>query len=204
MRFIDLARLDAVLLQTDPFDHVVVPEFVRPDRSAEIGADFPDIRQPGSFPLKPGSAHGALAALAGEMASPAFQVAIERKFGIALGEAAPLFTVRGWCRAEDGKVHTNSRSKIITVLLYLNEGAWMPLGGRLRLLRTEDLAALAVEVRPNFGTLLVFRRSDASWHGHLPFEGQRRSLQMNWVVSSGRAVWEQLRHTVSAAAKKLA
>jgi hypothetical protein len=204
MRYIDLATLDATPLQREPYDHVVVDGFVRPEWASGISADFPDIHQPGSFPLKSVHAHGAFAVLADELASRGFQASIERKFGVDLSPAATMFTVRGWCRREDGEVHTDSKSKIITVLVYLNEEPWMPLGGRLRLLRSDRLEDTAAEVRPNFGTLLAFRRSDRSWHGHLPFEGQRRILQMNWVTSSGRAAWEQLRHTVSAHAKKLA
>ena len=188
----------------DPFDYIVVPDFIPADRAPLISADFPDVHQPGSFPLKSVDTHGAFAKLADEMSSTAFQTAIERKFGIDLGDAATMFTVRGWCRAEDGQVHTDSKSKIITVLVYLNEDAWMPLGGRLRILRNEELTSTVAEVRPNFGTLLAFRRSDRSWHGHLPFEGQRRIPQMNWVVSNGRAAWEQFRHSISAKAKKLA
>jgi hypothetical protein len=204
MRYIDLAKLDATPLDTTPFEYLVVRDFVRPERAAEIGADFPEIRQPGSFPLPSVHAHGAFAGLADEMASRAFMASMERKFDVDLGEAATMFTVRGWCRREDGEVHTDSKSKIITVLVYLNDGHWMPLGGRLRLLSSDRIEDWTSEIRPDFGTLLAFRRSDHSWHGHLPHEGPRRILQMNWVVSSRRAVWEQLRHTVSAHAKKLA
>jgi hypothetical protein len=46
------------------------------------------------------------------------------------------------------------------------------LSGRLRLLRNgSDLENYAVEIEPTGGTLLVFRRSDKSWHGHHPYEG---------------------------------
>ena len=47
---------------------------------------------------------------------------------------ARMFTARGWRRPKDGKAHTDSKSKIITVLLYLNPAPWTPSGGRLRLL----------------------------------------------------------------------
>ena len=61
----------------------------------------------------------------------------------------------------------------------------------------------AAEVPPDNGTLLVFKRSDNSWHGHHPFEGPRRSLQMNWMTSEGSKGWHKVRHTLSAAVKKL-
>jgi SM-20-related protein len=49
----------------------------------------------------------------------------------------------------------------------------------------------------------VFRRSDRSWHGHETYEGQRKVIQMNWVVSGQAAAWEQFRHRISATAKRL-
>ncbi len=55
-------------------------------------------------------------------------------------------TVRGRCDLSDGKIHTDSKSKIITVLLYMNE-TWEQADGRLRLLRSAtDLNGIIVEV----------------------------------------------------------
>ncbi len=93
--------------------------------------------------------------------------------------------------------------RAITVLLYLNEN-WQQPGGRLRILKNgtnvEDYVA---EVPPDNGTLLVFKRSDNSWHGHHPFEGPRRSLQMNWMTSEGSKGFHAIRHKLSAAVKKV-
>jgi len=58
-------------------------------------------------------------------------------------------------------------------------------------------------VPPDNGTLLVFKRSDNSWHGHHPFEGQRRSLQMNWMTSDASKGFHAIRHKISAAVKKV-
>ena len=55
-----------------------------------------------------------------------------------------MYTVRGFVREKDGSIHTDSETKIITVLLYMNED-WREDAGRLRLLRSatdlEDYAA---------------------------------------------------------------
>src|SRR5437588_514249 len=59
------------------------------------------------------------------------------------------------------------------------------------------------EVPPDNGTLLVFKRAENSWHGHHPFEGQRRALQMNWMTSEGSKGFHAIRHKLSAAVKKL-
>jgi len=31
------------------------------------------------------------------------------------------------------------------------------------------------------GTVFAFLRADNSWHGHLPFAGERRVVQVAWV-----------------------
>jgi Rps23 Pro-64 3,4-dihydroxylase Tpa1-like proline 4-hydroxylase len=111
--------------------------------------------------------------------------------------------VRGRCDARDGKIHTDSTSKIITVLIYMNE-SWEQSGGRLRLLRSAtDLNEVITEVPPIAGTLLAFRRSDNFWHGHEPFAGERRVIQFNWLTSEGNRQIAMLRHHASAAFKRV-
>jgi SM-20-related protein len=203
MSYLDIDALEATPLVSEPFDYLILPNFVRAEQAAAIGRDYPDVQKAGSFTLDDVEVKGALAGLIDELDGPAFRAAIERKFDLALAGHPTMFTVRGVCGADDGQIHTDSKTKIITVLLYLNE-AWAPDGGRLRLLRNgQDLDDVLAEVPPDFGTLLVFRRSDNSWHGHKPFAGPRRVVQMNWVTSNRVAAWQQFRHRVSAAVKRL-
>ena len=202
MAYLDIAALRSTPLETEPYEHLIVEGFIPEAHSAELIGAYPEIGQAGSFPLDTLKVEGAFAALIEEMNAGPFRNAVEEKFGVELEGKATMFTARGRCRAEDGKIHTDSKTKIITVLLYMNE-AWDTEGGRLRLLRGgEDLEDYAREVPPGFGTLLLFKRSDRSWHGHLPFEGPRRVVQMNWVTSPRVAAWEQFRHKVSAATKR--
>jgi len=204
MTYLNLDALAAEPLISDPFDHLIVKNFVRADQAAAIGRDYPAIDKAGSFTLEDVGVKGALAGLIAEMDGPEFRGIIEKKFDLDLSSYPTMFTVRGVCGADDGQIHTDSKTKIITILLYLNE-AWAPDGGRLRLLRNgQDLDDVISEVPPDFGTLLAFRRSDNSWHGHKPFAGPRRVVQMNWVTSGRTAAWQQFRHRVSAAVKRLA
>ena len=200
-----LLKIDALAstpLQTDPYEYLVVEGFLDEASQAEVLGGFPDMPDAGSFPLSELEVGPGLQALFDALDGPEFRQAVERKFGLDLQGRATMFTLRGRCDARDGRIHTDSKKKIITVLLYLNEG-WQEEGGRLRLLRNgEDLSAVAAEVPPKFGTLLVFRRSDNSWHGHEQYVGPRKVLQMNWVVSDKVAAWEQWRHRISAAAKR--
>ena len=68
-----------------------------------------------------------------------------------------------------------------TILIYFNP-EWKHETGALRLLRSPtDIEDYAAEVPPLSGTLLGFRRSGNSFHGHKRFEGERWMLQMSWV-----------------------
>ena len=203
MSLIDIDALRATPLKTDPYDYLVVPGFVSGEALTQVIADFPDIQSTGSIPPSELDIHGRFDELLKEMNGPAFQKAIEEKFGLDLSTRPTMFTVRGHCARSNGKIHTDTESKIITVLLYLNE-EWEAGGGRLRVLRSgTDLNDAAEEVSPNGGTLLVFRRSENSWHGHEPFEGQRRAIQMNWVRDEAVVEHEQRRHRFTAFLKKL-
>jgi len=87
--------------------------------------------------------------------------------------------------------------------LYLNTN-WENQGGRLRLLRSgNNLEDFAAEVPPMGGALLAFLRSDKSWHGHHPYEGKRRAIQLNWVTDQSVADREQARHGLSSKIKRL-
>jgi hypothetical protein len=203
MGLLKIEALAETPLQTDPYEYVVVENFLDEAAQAQILGGFPDMPDAGSFPLSELEVGPGLQALFDALDGPAFRKAVEQKFGLDLKGRATMFTLRGRCDTRDGRIHTDSKKKIITVLLYLNEG-WQEDGGRLRLLKNgEDLNAVAAEVPPKFGTLLVFRRSENSWHGHEQYVGPRKVLQMNWVVSDKVAAWEQLRHRISAAAKRL-
>lgn len=197
-------RFEATPLVAEPFRHLVVRDFVEPDALAAAQAGYPEVPGPGSHPPSGLKIDGAFQALMDALEGPAFRNAVEAKFDIDLTDRPTMYTVRGFCRARDGKIHTDSKTKIITVLLYMNDAAWDSEGGRLRLLRSgDDLEDYFDEVEPAGGTLLVFQRADNSWHGHHPYEGPRRAVQMNWVTDASVVAREQGRHGLSTGLKKL-
>jgi hypothetical protein len=200
---IDLDRFRATPLCRDPYDYIIVPGFLRGDAIAAIEADYPDVARPGSFPLT-GMTYGpAFAGLLAELEGEAMRDAFAEKFGLDLADRPTMVTVRGRCQAKDGRIHTDSATKLITVLVYMN-AAWEAPGGRLRVLRSAtDLDDYAAEVPPVAGTLLAFRRGERSWHGHPPFVGPRRVIQLNWVTGADVVRREQARHRLSAWIKKL-
>ena len=203
MPYLDLEALGRTPLKTEPYDYLVVPDFVRADQFRSVVADYPQVPGPGSHPLSELPIEGHFKCLLDELNGPEFRHAVEDKFGIDLLSRPTMFTVRGECRPSDGKIHNDSTTKLITVLLYMNE-RWDKDGGRLRILRNAtDLDDYAEEVPPHGGTLLMFRRSENSWHGHQPFDGPRRAIQMNWVTDKAVVAREQSRHAISSTIKKL-
>jgi SM-20-related protein len=186
---LDLAAFRATPLTREPFPFVIVPQFVKPAARAAVNADYPILDSPGSFPVS-GLTYGpGFQKLLDELRGPAFRAACEEKFGIDLSGRASMITVRGRCGIRDGNIHTDAVTKIITVLIYMNP-TWEQPGGCLRLLRSpHDLEDVIVEIPPVEGTLLAFRRTNNSWHGHK-------------VTTAGVERREVLRHRVSAWMKK--
>ncbi|MBI3505485.1 MAG: 2OG-Fe(II) oxygenase [Proteobacteria bacterium] len=203
MAFIDLDAFRAVPLTREPFDHLVVPDVLRSGAAAEIRADFPCLSSPGLYPADKVEGGSAFRQLIREIESPEMRSAYAGKFGVDLEGRPLMVTVRGRCRATDGKIHVDSTAKLLTSLLYFND-SWAGDGGRLRFLRgpgnVDDFIA---EVPPTDGTLVAFRRSDRSWHGHRPFEGERRYIMFNYMTGRAIAAWETARHRASAFAKRL-
>lgn len=191
-------------LERDPFEYLIVKNFVDQEQLKEVVADYPDVPGPGSHPPAGLKIAGHFKELIDELLGPAFQSIVEEKFNVDLTDRPTMYTVRGFCRARDGQIHTDSKTKIITVLLYMNDASWESSTGRLRLLRNgSDLENYVTEVEPSGGTLLIFKRSDISWHGHHPFEGKRRAIQLNWVTDQSVVDREQSRHGFTSRFKRL-
>jgi SM-20-related protein len=200
---IDLEAFDAAPLAREPFAFAMVPHFIRSEAMAAINADYPRVSHPGSFPL-PALQYGpAFAALIDTLLGPQFTRAVERKLSVNLKGRPTMVTARGVSAARDGQIHTDSRTKLITVLIYMNN-AWESKTGRLRLLRSPDnLEDVIAEVPPDEGTLLIFKNEPNAWHGFHAFEGPRRVIQLNWVTDMGVVRREQFRHRVSAFFKRM-
>ena len=200
---IDLDAFNAAPLTREPFAFMMVPRFVRPDAMPAINRDFPLINHPGSFPLPTLKYGPVFADFMAAIQGPEFTLAVEQKLGVSLKGRPTMVTARGLSAARDGQIHTDSRTKLITVLIYMNN-AWEAKTGRLRLLRgPENLEDVIAEVPPDEGTLLIFKNEPNAWHGFHAFEGPRRVIQLNWVTDMGVVKREQTRHRISAFFKRL-
>ena len=169
--------------------------------SSDLIKDFPDIDSGGSFPsdnLKEGD----IKKLVEELEGDEFKAILENKLGVDLKDAEVITTLRGFSRFKDGKIHTDSQSKIVTVLLYLNKN-WDNEIGNLRLLKkNNDLENYIQEISSEYGNLVAFKVTDNCWHGFMPFEGKRLSIQLNYIYPKSLNM-HMIRHKLSASFKKL-
>jgi hypothetical protein len=203
---LDYQTLADTPVSTDPFPHLLVPGFVPPESLRSVLADLPPLQRRGSFP--PESVRLGLAAqdLVRQLEGERLRDLIAARFGLELAGAPTMLTLRGWTSERDGRIHTDSTAKRVTVLLYLNPQteAFGRQEGCLRLLRgPDDLEDYVVEVPPVNGTLLVFPNGAAAWHGHRRFVGQRYSIQLNYMTTDQKARSELRRHRISAFVKRL-
>ena len=197
---LNLPAISGATVAREPFDYFIADGVVSTDAAAAMSVDFPSITGTGSFPISQLQYGAVFQALVEELRSAAFARVIGDLLGCNLENLPQLITARGRSGPRDGFVHTDSTWKIVTALLYLNTD-WSDDGGRLRLLRSTDIEDVAAEVPPRWGTLVAFRRSDNSFHGHLPFHGERRLVQVNWVPDAIYVRREERRHRRSAALK---
>jgi len=190
--------IEAAALNLLPYQHIVTSHAVSKAVELDLLADAPEINRAGSFAVSDLSYGPRFSALIDDLMSDEFRSLVENKFQIRLDPLPRVVTVRGYSSGRaDGRVHPDLKDKVITVLLYLNQG-WPHQGGRLRVLRSRNLEDCAFEMSPELGNMLIFRRGTNSWHGHLPYEGPRLVVQMNWVRSHGALMREQWRRKMHA------
>ena len=206
MMRLDYEALRDIPVAVEPFRHVVVPGFVPSAELAGVFDDLPPMSRRGSFPI--GSLRMGKRALdlIAELEGPRYRAAIAEKFGLDLGGAPTMVTLRGQSRERDGQIHCDSGAKRVTVLLYLNPAtdAWARHEGCLRLLRGPgNIENFVAEVPPVNGTLLVFPNGPGTWHGHKQFIGQRYVVQLNYMTADSAARSELRRHRISAFLKRL-
>ncbi|MBX3648236.1 MAG: 2OG-Fe(II) oxygenase [Dokdonella sp.] len=200
-----LERPETIVV-SEPFAFLVARDQLPETARQSLEADFPRYPSAGFFPHERADCGAAINALIDELTGPAIADAIGRRLGIAnLGQYPTLVTI---CRAlnrRHGTIHTDSRSKIATALLYLNESWPDTSEGCLRFLRRADSIddQVTPEVKPLYGNLVAFRRSDCSFHGHLPYEGERRVIQVAWLTSEREKLRKTRRGRFSRLFKKL-
>jgi hypothetical protein len=206
MTDLDYQAFEATPVTNDPYSHILVENFVLPETLAAVVSELPKLSKGGSFPIDSLRLGPHAKALMEELEGPRFRDAVARKFGLNLDGAPTMVTLRGASREKDGRIHCDSTTKRVTILLYLNPEteAWARREGCLRLLRgPDDIEDYVREVPPVNGTLLVFPNGPTTWHGHKQFVGQRYVIQLNYMTTDATARSEMRRHKISAFIKRL-
>ena len=200
---IDLDVIAKADVTRTPFDFFAVGNVLTDDDLAAVREAFPNIEKPGVFPLSALEYGQAFSRLIDDIRSPELATVVGEKLGVELAGLPMMITVRGHAQAKDGRAHTDTKDKVATCLLYLND-KWDSSGGRLRMLfGPDEIDNHAAEIPPNGGTLAAFKVGKNSWHGHKPYVGQRRYVMFNWIRSKGALKRQIGRHKLSAKIKKL-
>jgi SM-20-related protein len=201
-----MLRYDVVAaapLDRTPFPHIISSDVLPEARRAELERDFPDISITGFVPPEAYPAGEAFNELVADVTSREMAQLLSDKFGMDLVSKPTLVTVRKWSENAAGRPHTDGVDKLLTALIYLN-GDWASDKGCLRILPSEDINSPdAREIKPTFGNFVAFQRSDHSWHGHLPFKGERRVLQIAWCVSEAAIARKRKAHAQSSFLKRV-
>lgn len=200
--FINYTALNQCLIKNEPYPHVVIPQFLKSDYLAELVKNFPAIANRGSIPADTLQNNSIFQHFIAELQGSTFRQWIADKFAIDLSNKPTMLTLRGQTTERDGYIHTDSKSKLITVLIYMNE-TWNDEGGKLRLLNNKhSLEDYVEEVSPLAGTCVMFKVTPNCWHGHKPFVGKRLSLQLNYLAGDAALTKHLNHHRLTAWLKK--
>jgi SM-20-related protein len=200
--YINFAALEQAVIKTEPYPHVVIPQFLRHESLPDLIKNFPSIANRGSIPAESIVEDTVFKQFVAEMQGIELRNWIAQKFSIDLQDKPTMLTLRGHTTERDGFIHTDSKSKLITVLLYMNE-AWDAEGGKLRILKNKhSMDDYVAEVSPLAGTCIIFKVTPNCWHGHKAFVGKRLSLQLNYLAGDAALTKHLNHHRLTAWLKK--
>jgi hypothetical protein len=195
---IDIDAVRNAQLSHEPYDFFCGSNFLRQEAIAELREDFPDISKPGYLTVDEVSLKGRFRTLIAELEAPELTEVLSQKFGRNLHANPRLTTIMRRSQAKYGAIHTDSASKIMTLLVYMNDAWEADQGGRLRVLYDDrHYEPYAFEVPPTMGHVFAFLRSDKSWHWHRPFTGERKVVQVAWVKDEAELNRKKKRNAVA-------
>ena len=176
--------------------------FLNKQDHKKIAVDFPNLNKGGSFPSSSVSYRESIQSLLDCLEGDQMRYILENKFKIDLKDKPVVSTFRGYSRIKDGRIHSDSKTKIITVLLYLNE-KWDESTGLLRMLKEKDnIDNYITEIPASMGSMVAFKVTNDCWHGFIPYEGKRCSIQLNYLYKEALSK-HRVRHKLSSFFKKL-
>jgi SM-20-related protein len=195
---LNVAAVRQAQLSHEPYDWFLGSGILKQEAIDEIKRDFPDISKPGYLTVDEVQLKGRFKTLIDELESDEFSQELSKKFGIDLTKYPRLTTIMKRSQPKYGAIHTDGPSKVMTLLVYMNDEWQADASGRLRVLYNEkDFEPYAAEVPPTMGTVFAFLRADNSWHGHQPFTGERNVVQVAWVKDADELARKKKRNKVA-------
>jgi SM-20-related protein len=183
---LDFDQIAAAEMKPQPFPYIVVPAAVPLPSARSVAEDFPKVDRPGSFAAADAPSGPAFKAFLADLHGERLRQIMADKFHIDLDGKPIITNVRTVMDHSDGHIHTDFRLKLITVLIYFNEGE-VAERTALRILNSNRSLANAAEVIPaEMGTMVAFAVTPNGWHGHEAMTGKRLSVQMNYVAGAER------------------
>ena len=187
-------------LKTSPFPYFSIEQSLEQNKLENLINDFPSINRGGSFNEEDLELGESYQSLHQAIDSADFRQALSDKFDTDVMDAPLMITYRGYSRQKDGRVHTDSKTKLLTILIYFND-SWSAETGKLRILNSDDMEDVAEEVNPTAGCMIAFKVTDNCWHGYPSFEGTRNAIQVNFLASEAANKKHKFFHKISAKIK---
>ena len=182
----------------EPYDYFLGSGVVKEQAIADVKRDFPVIEKPGYLTVDEVQLKGRFKTLIEELEGGELTEEISRKWGKDMHPFPRLTTIMKRSQPKYGAIHTDGPSKVMTMLVYMNDDWGADEGGRLRVLYDEThFEPYKVEVPPVMGTVFGFLRSDNSWHGHRPFTGERKVVQIAWIRDADELARKKKRNSAA-------
>lgn len=191
---LDLTRIRNAPVRPEPYPYFFVEGAIKAAEAPKVAADFPQIDRPGAINVDDTDFGPAFGALLEELRGDAFRRLIADKLAVDLDGRDIVVNVRGQMRLTDGNIHTDTPSKLVTVLVYFNAPGETDKTS-LRILKNgRDLEDFVEEFPPRLGNMVVFKVTPDCWHGHHAVAGKRLSLQLNYLSGVKTRGKHQLAH----------
>jgi SM-20-related protein len=191
---LDLQRIRNAPVRPEPYPYFFVEGAIKAAEAEKIASDFPVIDRPGAINVDETEFGPSFEALLDELRGDAFRRLVADKLDVELEGRDIVVNVRGQMRLTDGNIHTDTPSKLVTVLVYFNEPGETDKTS-LRILKNgKDIDDFVEEIPPRLGNMAVFKVTPNCWHGHRAVPGKRLSLQLNYLSGVKRRGKHQLAH----------
>ncbi|MFQ3323215.1 MAG: SM-20-related protein [Pseudomonadales bacterium] len=117
---LDLNAFNQTPLKREPYPYMVVKNSLKAESIAQLLQDFPVLEYAGSILVKNVNYGSGVADLLKDLDSDELRQTIANKFDLSLAGYPTMTTVCGVMRGKDGRIHTDSKTKVITALIYFN------------------------------------------------------------------------------------